>query len=208
MPRDGDGDVPGEKDFKGLTPDEFAKALDYESMMRLGNLWIDKFVKAFRKPSRAERSAAKVLGDDIDKLLGQRRNQDIKKLLKGDTEILRGAVSEQVGLVYLGLLLPSMQRISDSADRAEQIHRNGLLAAGLAAHFADHKNYPDKLADLAPKYIAEVPDDVFNAKPLLYKKTDAGYLLYCVGVNGKDDGGKLISEEPRGDDIGVRLPRK
>ncbi len=208
MPRDGFDEIPGEKDFKGLTPEEFAKVLDYESMMRLGNLWIDKFVKVLRKPSRAERSAAKELGDDLDKLIGQRRDTDIKKLLKGDTEKLRSAVSERVGLVYLGLLLPAMQRISDSADRAEQIHRNGLLAAGLAAHFADHKKYPDKLADLVPKYIAEVPGDVFNEKPLVYKKSDTGYLFYSVGINGKDDGGKFYSDEPRGDDLGVRMPRK
>ena len=208
MPRDGFDEIPGEKDFKGLTPEEFAKVLDYESMMRLGNLWIDKFVKALRKPSRAERSAAKVLGDDIDKLIGQRRDKDIKKLLKGDPEKLRATVSERVGLIYLGLLLPTMQKISDVSDRAEQIHRNGLLAAGLAAHFADHKKYPEKLADLVPKYAAKIPEDVFTGKPLIYKKTDTGYLLYSVGVNGKDDGGQLISEEPRGDDIGVRLPRK
>ncbi len=44
---------------------------------------------------------------------------------------------------------------------------------------------------------------MFDAKSLLYKKTDANYLLCSVGANGK-----LFSEEPRGDDIGVRLPRK
>ncbi len=59
-----------------------------------------------------------------------------------------------------------------------------------------------------PKYLAELPGDVFSAKAMIYKPTAAGYLLYSVGVNGKDDGGQLISEEPRGDDLRVRIPRK
>ena len=203
MPRDGFDDVPGTGDF---TPEEIALALDIELMLRLGNSWFDKFVAALRKPTRAERSGAKDLTNEIDKLIGQRRDKDIKKLRKGEPEPLRAAVSERVGLIYLGFLLPAMERISDAADRAEQIHRNGLLAAGLAAHFADFKKYPDSLAALAPKYIPKVPEDVFSAKAMIYKKTDTGYLLYSVGVNGKDDGGKLLTDVPRGDDIGVRMP--
>ena len=117
-------------------------------------------------------------------------------------------VSEKIGLVYVNLLFPAVQKISNSADRAEQIQRSGLLAAGLAAHFADLKKYPDKLADLAPKYLAKIPEDVFSGKPLIYTPTKSGYLFYSVGVNGIDDCGQLISEEPRGDDIGVRMPRK
>ena len=58
-----------------------------------------------------------------------------------------------------------------------------------------------------------MPDDLFNSKPLNYKKTDRGYLFYSVGINGKDDGGKLFTDEirndeARGDDLGVRTPRK
>jgi len=53
-----------------------------------------------------------------------------------------------------------------------------------------------------------VSDDLFNGKPLIYMKTDTGYLFYSVGVNGKDDGGKLFTDESRGDDLGVRTPRK
>ncbi len=206
--RNGFDDFPGKENLAGRTPEEIAKALDIESMLRLGNSWFDKFAMALRKPTRRERFEAKKLGDEIETYFTRNRGTDIEKLLKGDPAKLRAAVSERVGFAYVGIFTMSFEKIPDSADRAEQIHRNGLLAAGLVAHFADHKNYPDKLADLAPKYIAEVPDDVFAEKPLLYKRTDAGYLLYSVGVNGKDDGGKLISEEPRGDDIGVRLPRK
>ena len=206
--RDGFDDFPGKEDLAGRTPAEIAQALDTEAMLRLGNAWFDKFAMALRKPTRAERFEAKKLGDEIETFFAPNGGKDFKKLLKGDPAKLRAAVSKRVGFAYVGMFTMSFQKITDVADRSEQIHRNGLLAAGLAAHFADHKKYPDKLADLAPKYAAKIPDDVFTGKPLIYKKTETGYLLYSVGVNGKDDGGQLISEEPRGDDLGVRMPRK
>ena len=38
------------------------------------------------------------------------------------------------------------------------------LAFALAAYHADRGTYPAKLADLVPKYVAEVPKDIFNAR--------------------------------------------
>ncbi len=61
---------------------------------------------------------------------------------------------------------------------------------------------------LVPKYLAKVPRDAFNEKPLVYQKTVTGYLFYSVGLNGIDDGGKFLNGEPRGDDVGVRMPGK
>jgi len=62
---------------------------------------------------------------------------------------------------------------------------------------------------LVPKYLPKLlPDDVFSEKALIYKKTASGYLFYSVGVNLKDDGGQLLTDDPRGDDVGVRMPRK
>ncbi len=193
-----------------------AQTIDWELILGLGNGWYDKCEAAMRKATRAERVASageivKALRKMKDKI--QNMSTIEKFLLRvGDVEKIRAKVSEKIGMTYVSLLIPAFQLVGDAADRAEQIHRNGLLAAALAAHFADHQKYPDKLADLAPKYIGTVPDDIFSAKPLVYMKTDAGYLLYSVGVNGKDDGGKLISDEPRGDeprgdDVGVRMPR-
>ena len=35
-----------------------------------------------------------------------------------------------------------------------------------------------------------MPLDFFSGKPLIYRASKKGYLLYSVGVNGKDDGGR------------------
>ena len=73
------------------------------------------------------------------------------------------------------------------------------LAFALAAYRADRGAYPTKLADLAPKYVAKVPKDIFNDSDLHYRQENGGYLLYSVGPNGKDDDGKGMEDRKAGD---------
>jgi hypothetical protein len=61
---------------------------------------------------------------------------------------------------------------------------------------------PTSLADLVPQYLQSIPDDPFSGKPLVYRRDDDGYIVYSVGSNRADDGGKI------GDtalDIGLRI---
>jgi len=69
------------------------------------------------------------------------------------------------------------------------------IALALAAHHRDRGRYPAKLNDLAPKYLPAIPDDLFSGKPLIYRLTDNGYLLYSVGVNGRDDNGRNVAHQ-------------
>ena len=63
---------------------------------------------------------------------------------------------------------------------------------------ADHGAYPAKLADLSPKYVAAIPKDRFTDGDLHYSLQDGGYLLYSVGHNGQDDGGKGVEDRKEG----------
>jgi hypothetical protein len=56
-----------------------------------------------------------------------------------------------------------------------------------------HGNYPETLDALAPQFIAALPHDVINGQPLHYRRTDDGkFILYSVGWNETDDGGKVV----------------
>jgi hypothetical protein len=46
----------------------------------------------------------------------------------------------------------------------------------------------------------EIPSDPFTAKPLIYRTTPSGFILYSVGPNRVDDGGKN-SRQNRHDDL-------
>jgi len=49
---------------------------------------------------------------------------------------------------------------------------------------------PDTLSDLLPAYLDALPNDPYDGKHLRYKRFDKGYVLYCIGQDANDDGGK------------------
>jgi hypothetical protein len=66
-----------------------------------------------------------------------------------------------------------------------------VLSAILVREQAGKTDEP-KLSNLGLP--AEVTTDPFNGKPLIVKKTPEGWLIYSVGMNLQDDGGKVDSE--------------
>ena len=73
--------------------------------------------------------------------------------------------------------------------------RHALRAAmALVGFHAERGRYPDRIEELVPDFLAEVPRDLFDGQPLRYRRQGAHYLLYSVHVNRRDDGG--IDEFP------------
>ena len=73
--------------------------------------------------------------------------------------------------------------------------QNALLLTALAlrAYKLDHGADPLTLSALVPGYLQAVPADPFALSgPLHYKHLGMKPLLYSVGPDGKDDGGKTI----------------
>jgi hypothetical protein len=71
-----------------------------------------------------------------------------------------------------------------------------LLICGLAlrSYCGEHARPPERLADLVPVYLPEPPQDPYTGEPLLYRREGAKYVLYSVGPDGQDDGGKPWDE--------------
>ena len=74
----------------------------------------------------------------------------------------------------------------------------------LAAYRADHGGYPERLDDLVPEYVDEVPRDVFVDDELRYVPRGDDYLLYSVGPNLEDEEGRTRASNPWGDDVVIR----
>ncbi len=78
------------------------------------------------------------------------------------------------------------------------------IALALQVYKAEHGTYPETLAALCPAYLTVLPGDPFSrdgATPPRYRRTNDRYVLYSIGPDGKDDGGKAI-EEPNPDGTG------
>ncbi len=177
---------------------------NWDLALRNINWWFDRIAAALAQSDRGSR--AKTI-DQIEKDLQEYKkktvaSENLADLLIGDDS----AKGKVVGDLVICLFVPAVTKVQTAADKTQQSHKNVLAAFALAWYHADHGRYPKELSDLAPKYLAEIPQDIFSGKPLIYRLTDKGYLLYSVGPNGQDDGGRGPEDDPRGDDIAVRIP--
>jgi hypothetical protein len=96
---------------------------------------------------------------------------------------------------------PVFRRIDLRFESAMAQRRLLQTALGLQVYRQRHGRYPAALSELrAMGWIA--PVDVFSGQDLVYRRQGAGYLLYSVGPNLKDDGGQphwlQLPKEDRG----------
>jgi hypothetical protein len=197
----GKGHKPTEEELKSLD------LIDWTPALLNGNRWYDRLSAALRREDRAARKK------ELDRIeenfkamkLEAKNPENLARLLllEDPPDKLVGKV---IGDVLIALLMPAAAKVQDASDRAEQNQRNLHVAFALAAYQREHKRYPEKLDDLAPRYLAVVPGDLFSGKALIYGVGGRGYLLYSVGVNGKDEGGRWVDDDPPGDDLRVRMP--
>jgi hypothetical protein len=54
--------------------------------------------------------------------------------------------------------------------------------------------YPENIEALVPGLLTEVPVDPFTGKPLVYRRQGEGFIVYSLGSNLKDDGGRSTYE--------------
>lgn len=73
--------------------------------------------------------------------------------------------------------------------------REMALGIELERHRAARGSYPDTLEKLQLTDLKELPVDPFTGRPLVYRRQGDGYVVYSVGSNGRDDGGKLAPRE-------------
>ena len=181
--------------------------IDWEPTLRDQNRWFDRLGTAAKITDRAARTRElNTMKNELEKI-----NQTNKKsgtligLLTGGDE-----PNQKAGKVFGESLVESLPdhtaQLLDAHDRVVQTQQNLEIAFALAAYRGVNGRYPEKLNDLAPKYLSSVPRDLFSGKPLIYRPSVKGYLFYSVGPNGRDDDGQFFREGPKGDDVGVRMP--
>jgi hypothetical protein len=108
-------------------------------------------------------------------------------------------------------ILPKVQKVTRDLTW-EQVRTQTELRCAVAAVAAERYrrargSWPDSPAALVPDYLRAVPLDPFDGQPLRYRKLDDGTVVYSLGPDRKDDGGKLDYKNPGtpGTDLGFRL---
>lgn len=89
----------------------------------------------------------------------------------------------------LFVMLPAVGHAAMMAESATQRRDAALTAIALELFRRRHGAYPAQLEELVPNFLPTVPIDRFDGRPLRYRLTDDGPLLYSVGADHIDDGG-------------------
>ena len=112
-------------------------------------------------------------------------------LLKAGARV--GTLSGSPAKLRYFMSLMSLPNFMKAGERALEVEteRQMMLAVIVLKRFQlRHGQLPASLEAVVPEFLPTVPYDYMSAKPLCYRlKSDGGYVLYSVGLDGKDDGG-------------------
>ena len=114
--------------------------------------------------------------------------------------------SRDAARVVIALFSPAAEQARLAEDRGTARYQLTRVAFALAIYRAENGEYPERLEQLVPAALAELPSDPFTGRPFVYQRTDDGFRLYSVGDNQQDDGGATFDTDPRGDDLPVIVP--
>jgi hypothetical protein len=90
------------------------------------------------------------------------------------------------------MFLPGVAGCAGRFARAQNSVELARGACALERYRLANGQFPETLEALAPKFIEKVPHDIINGRALKYRRTDDGqFVLYSVGWNETDDGGKV-----------------
>jgi hypothetical protein len=91
---------------------------------------------------------------------------------------------------YASMYGPPLKHDAERAARAQVTADLAYLGCALERHWLDTGAYPASLGELAPRYAEKIPTDILTGESYRYRLEDKDhYLLYAIGIDGKDDGG-------------------
>ena len=128
------------------------------------------------------------LSNTIPAILNIKRDSE-KFWEKRHVNFLNTFKKERISLLSISESQIDMNLLSE-ADDITQIHVTRAALAVERWRLAHNSNVPNSLAELVPDYLSAVPIDPFDEQPLRYKKLAHGYVVYSIGSDFTDDGGK------------------
>jgi hypothetical protein len=107
------------------------------------------------------------------------------------------------------MLVPALGRCMEVAAKADARHRLAAIAVAATSYRLKTGRLPARLEDLVPEFMPAVPVDPFDGKPMkMAAAPGGGMVIYSVGADFKDDGGKVWDDDNRTGDITFHLGAK
>ena len=105
----------------------------------------------------------------------------------------------------LHMMLPALDRASELAFQSRAMHEATLTILALQRRHAEKGAYPETLSVLVDeKWLDQLPMDPFSDKPLVYRRTADGFILYSVWTDFTDNGGTTLYGHSGRPKVGAR----
>ncbi len=189
---------------------------DWDAVMREGNEYFDKQMEIAKIPFRWQRHHA---SQEMRRALSQKwvRVRTRLQLIERHPALLvlkfRKYATDVTSVGMLDFMSSAPIGHTWSRDTAQQQAHLADIFIALVWFKRTQRRYPKSLDDLTPKYLTAIPLDPFSAAGFRYQQREKGFLLYSVGRNGKDEGGRAVNEagiwrsrDP--DDVAIRIPEE
>jgi hypothetical protein len=130
-----------------------------------------------------------VTNDTISPRVFAQHSRDLDKILKHKSPYK----------LLAAIATPNFTRAWQVTAHNQSLAYEAQIACALERFKLAQGAYPDTLDMLAPQFIETIPHDIIGGEPLHYRRTDDGkFLLYSIGWNERDDGGKDSPPSPNG----------
>ncbi len=129
-----------------------------------------------------------------------RMDTPLWKLPKGrsydpDFLVEHGSPLKKFRHLFVSLMLPAYDKLRNRAAERDAQRDGTLVGIALELYHREHKAWAKSLAELSPRWLPDVPVDQMTGKPLGYKIVDGRPVVYSVGIDGDDDGGRKPPDE-------------
>lgn len=108
----------------------------------------------------------------------------------------------------LTIFMPALSRpLRVRIERYEGTQDGVLIGIALQRYHREHGRWPDTLDELSPALLPQVPVDRITGGPLHYRIVDDRPMVYSVGVDLDDDGGRMVHVGNEGPGLPLGEPR-
>ncbi|NUM37161.1 MAG: hypothetical protein HUU50_21670 [Candidatus Brocadiae bacterium] len=92
------------------------------------------------------------------------------------------------------MLIPALNATVKTELEAILKSKAALLSLAVESYRIENASLPEKLQDIIPKYLTEIPQDPYSGNDFAYQKEENGYRIYSFGPDKQDNHGKSKQE--------------
>jgi len=123
--------------------------------------------------------------------------EDVEAIINRDRAMAERAYgwASRLSNIFEQVGLPSEVCWGVSEAQHRRVATTSLLQADLAIRVYRHEHgaVPANLGQLVPECLSRITPDGYSTQPLIYRPSDTEFLLYSVGHDRHDDGGKFTN---------------